>query len=185
MAPSESDSESEHQEIPARGTSAQLLPHVYEELRRLARQNVHAECGTQTLTATALVHEAWLRLSKVDNPLWEDRRHFFNAAAQAMRWILVDRARKRQCQKRGKGAEHVELEDSQIQAPADDEELLAINESLTRLAVVDQQAAELIHLRYYAGLKWSEMAELTGMTERELTRHCDYARAWLRADFAK
>lgn len=185
MSSAESAPVYQNPEDAVRGTSEQLLPQVYEELRRLARQNVHAEGGTQTLTATALVHEAWLRLSKAEHPLWEDRRHFFNAAAQAMRWILVDRARKRQSIKRGKGAEHVELEDSQIEAPADDEELLAINESLTRLAAKDPQAAELIHLRYYAGLKWSEMAELTGMTERELARHCDYARAWLRADYAK
>ena len=159
----------------------EMLTRVYEELRGLARRHVYEENSPNTLTATALVHEAWLRLSKLDDPVWTDRRHFYNAAAQAMRWILVERARRKRSQKRGAGAEHVEL-DSRIVAPAEDDELLAINEALGRLAEADPEAAELIHLRYYAGLKWEEMAELMGRSVRELSRQCEYARAWLRAD---
>ena len=158
-----------------------LLPRVYEELRNLARRQLHAENGPATLTATALVHEAYLRMSGESTPLWSSRRHFYNAAAQAMRWILCDRARRKNAQKRGDGVEHVELE-TQIAAPVQSEDVLALSESLERLEEADPQAAEMIHLRYFAGLTWDEMAELTGVSQRELARQCDYARAWLRSD---
>jgi RNA polymerase sigma factor (TIGR02999 family) len=169
--------------LPAPASADELIPMLYQELRGLARRHVGQE-QPQTLSGTALVHEAWLRLAREDNPRWKSRRHFYNAAAQAMRWILCERARKKQTRKRGSGAEHVELE-SQIAAPADDEELLAMNESLGRLAAFDSEAAELIHLRYYVGLTWEEIAELTGSSVRELFRQCEYARAWLRADITR
>ena len=160
--------------------SADLLPGVYDELRKLARGMMSSESGPQTLTATALVHEAWLRVG--GESAWENRRHFFGAAAQAMRRILVERARARQRMKRGGVQEQVELEDEMIVAPGPDEELLAIHDALTRLVDADPAAAEIVHLRYFAGLTWSDMAELTGSSERELGRQWEYARAWLKAD---
>jgi RNA polymerase sigma factor (TIGR02999 family) len=163
-------------------SSAGLLPEVYDELRRLARGMMSAEAAPQTLTATALVHEAWLRVSKDDSPLWENRRHFFGAAAQAMRRILVERARARQRIKRGGVQERVELEDDMIVSPGPDEELLAIHDALARLSVADSVAAEVVHLRYFAGLTWSDMADITGISERELGRQWEYARAWLKAE---
>lgn len=170
--------------LTAPASAEELIQRLYHELRGLARQHVGREQAPQTLTATALVHEAYLKLSRETRPIWESRRHFYNAAGQAMRWILSERARKKLAQKRGSGAEHVELE-SQISAPAESEEVLAMNESLGRLASVDPEAAELIHLRYFAGLTWDELTELTGMSVRELSRQCEYARAWLRADMTR
>ena len=164
----------------APANSADLLPTVYDELRKLAHGMVSAESGPQTLTATALVHEAWLRVG--GESIWENRRHFFGAAAQAMRRILVERARARQRVKRGGVQERVALEDDMIVAPGPDEELLAIHDALTRLTEADPAAAEIVHLRYFAGLTWSDMAELTGSSERELGRQWEYARAWLKAD---
>lgn len=167
----------------ADANAAELLPQVYDDLRKLARGMV-ATNGLQTLTATALVHEAWLRVSKDDEPRWENRRHFFGAAAQAMRRILLNRARDKNRLKRGGGHEHVQAEDDVIITPMPDEDLLAVDEALQRLEAEDAVAAEIVSLRFFAGLKWPEIAELTGINERELNRQWAFARAWLKAEIS-
>ncbi len=167
-------------------SAAALLTEVYEELRRLARGHMAAESGPQRLTATALVHEAWLRVSKHGEPQWESRRHFFGAAAQAMRRILLNRARdKKRIKRGGEERERVRLEEVDVIAPAPDEELLAVDDALARLAAEDPALAEIVSLRYFAGLKWAEIAELTGQPERELNRQWAFARAWLRAEITQ
>jgi len=173
----------ERSSSPASTASAALLTDVYEDLRRLARGHMAAENGPQTLTATALVHEAWLRVSKDGRMQWESRRHFFNAAAQAMRRILLNRARdKKRLKRGGPGQERVPLESVEVIAPAPDDELLAVDEALTRLAAQDPVLAEIVSLRFFAGLTWGEIADLTGLPERELNRQWSFARAWLRAE---
>ena len=166
--------------------SADLLPVIYEELRRLARGHVARESGPQTLTATALVHEAWLRVSgdEKEARLWENRRHFFGAAAEAMRRILIDRAREKMALKRGGGAERVAMDEAEIVAESPDEELLAVHEALARLTAEDALAGEIVSLRYFAGLAWAEIAELMGMSERDLQRQWHYARTWLHAEIS-
>lgn len=165
------------------GSSTELLPRVYDDLRRLAQTMMPAD-GMQTLTATALVHEAWLRVSRDDAQHWADRRHFFGAAAQAMRRILLNRVRDKRRLKRGGGAEHVPAEEVEIAAPGTDEELLAVDEAMDRLAADEPLAAEVVSLRFFTGLKWAEIAELTGETERDLQRLWAFARAWLRTEIA-
>lgn len=161
--------------------SAELLPQVYDDLRKLARKMMvsHAQ---QTLTATALVHEAWMRVSKDAAPRWENRRHFFNAAAQAMRHILLNRARDKRRLKRGGDHEHVDVGEVDIAAPVRDDEVLALDEALERLAKEDAFLAEVVGLRYFVGLKWQEIAEMTGVDERELHRQWTFVRAWLRTE---
>ena len=161
----------------ADGTAAELLPLLYDELRRMARGQMARESGPQTLTATALVHEAWLRLSGGDE--WRSRRHFFGAAAEAMRRILIDRARGKMAAKRGLRAKHVPLDAVEIEAGQPDEELLAVHEALDRLVAEDALAGEIVSLRYFAGLPWAEISELTGLSERDLQRQWSFARAWL------
>lgn len=156
-----------------------MLPLVYEELRRLARGRLASEAA-QTLSATALVHEAWLRVGGTEK-VWNSRRHFFCAAAEAMRRILIDRARAKLRNKRGGGAEHVAVEDCEIIAPMPDDELLAVDEALERLRVEDPLAAEIVTLRCFAGLAWQEISELTGLSVRDLGRQWEYARSWLHA----
>ncbi|WP_395749864.1 ECF-type sigma factor [Prosthecobacter sp.] len=162
-------------------SASELLPQVYEDLRHLARRMVAAN-AQQTLTATALVHEAWMRVAKDREPRWENRRHFFGAAAQAMRRILLNRARDKHRLKRGGNHEHVVLDDVEIAAPAPEEELLALDEALDRLAMEDPFLAEIVGLYYFTGLKWPEIAEMTGVSERELNRQWTFARAWLRTE---
>lgn len=162
-------------------SASALLPDVYDDLRKLARGMV-ARDGLQTLTATALVHEAWLRVSKDENSKWESRRHFFGAAAQAMRRILLNRHRDKHRLKRGGGHEHVSVDDLPVAAPVPDEQLEAMDEALTRLAQAEPLVAEVVNLRWFAGLKWSEIADLTGMPERELNRLWAFARAWLKTE---
>ncbi len=157
----------------------------------MARGHMAGETGPQTLTATALVHEAWLRVSKEGGPQWESRRHFFGAAAQAMRRILINRARDKARLKRGGGdLQRVDLdalsdEATVLMAPAPDDELLAVDEALDELTAEDPVAGEIVRLRYFAGLTWPEIAELTGLPLRELNRQWAYARAWLRAAIEK
>src|SRR5262245_60918569 len=158
----------------------QLLPLVYDALRRAAAQKLAQEQPGQTLQATALVHEAYLRLVDVDRAQhWNSRRHFYAAAAEAMRRILVERARARGSHKRGGGRERLDLDDLAVASPERPDNLLALDEALTRLAAVEPQAAELVRLRYFAGQTMSAAAELLGQSLRNTHRLWAYAKAWL------
>jgi RNA polymerase sigma factor (TIGR02999 family) len=142
----------------------QLLPLVYDELRKLAAQRLAQEKPGQTLQATALVHEAYLRLVRqTGEQKWDNRGHFFAAAAEAMRRILIDQARPRRTAKRGGQKKRVELPESRLLAPMPDDELLALDEALERLAKIDPTAAKLVQLRFFAGLSAAEAAEALGM----------------------
>src|SRR5207302_1880890 len=159
----------------------QLLPLVYDELRRLAAQKLAHEAPGQTLDATGLVHEAYLRLvGPADGDRWKDRGHFFAAAAEAMRHVLVDNARRKRRHKRGGGRKRVELDDAAPAAPAAGEDLLALDEALTRLAGDDPEAAAVVQLRYFAGLSVEEAAQSLGLSRATAYRHWTFARAWLR-----
>jgi RNA polymerase sigma factor (TIGR02999 family) len=159
----------------------QLLPLVYEELRTLAAQRLAQEKPGQTLQATALVHEAYLRVVDVEKVQhWNSRGHFFIAAAEAMRRILVDQARRRNAAKRGGQAVRADLEESLIAAPEPDEDVLAVNDALELFAAVDPEAAQLVRLRFFAGLTVAEAAEALGMSVRSAHDVWDYARSWLR-----
>jgi RNA polymerase sigma factor (TIGR02999 family) len=158
----------------------ELLPLVYEELRKLAAHKMANEAPGQTLQPTALVHEAWLRLVGQDSQAqFANRAHFFAAAAEAMRRILVERARRKLAQRRGAGAEHIGLNGLEVANPTSDDQLLAVNEALDRFAAQDPQKAELVKLRYFVGLKIEEAAELLGISEATAKRWWVYARAWL------
>jgi len=137
------------------------------------------EAPGQTLQPTALVHEAWLRLVGTENPQFEGRGHFFAAAAEAMRRILIDRARQKLSLKRGAGAARVNLEDLEVASAADDDTLLAVDEALTKLAREDPDSAEFIKLRFFAGMTNDEAAQALGIPERTARRHWSFARAWL------
>jgi len=157
----------------------ELLPLVYEELRQLAAVHLAQERPGQTLQPTALVHEAWLRLLGPDQKpqSWEGRRHFFGAAAEAMRRILVDRARQKGRLKRGEGQRPVSLEALPELALADgrdDENVLLVDEALERLAARDRQKAELVKLRYFAGLNHAEAARVLGLSEKTVRRHWQF-----------
>ena len=160
-------------------SAAELLPAIYEELRRLAARKLAQERLGQTLQATALVHEAWLRLVREEDPDWNDPQHFFCAAATAMRRILIDNARRKKSPKHGGDLHRVNLDDT---APAEllrPDELLALDEALEKLAAEDADAARLVDLRYFAGLGHQEAAQLMGLTRREADGLWAYARAWL------
>jgi RNA polymerase sigma factor (TIGR02999 family) len=157
----------------------QLIPLVYDELRRLAKARLAREKPGQTLQATALVHEAFLRLVDVENrQQWNGRGHFFAAAAQAMRRILVENARRKGRIRHGGGRARVELDDHA--APLADEELLALDEAMTRLAAEDSLAASVTELRHFAGLGHEQIAEALGITIYQARQKWTYARAWLR-----
>lgn len=162
---------------PGNPSAAQeLLLVVYEELRQLASAKMAREEPGHTLQATALVHEAWLRIG---DTTFENRAHFFAAAAEAMRRILVERARRKDSIKRGSGAEHLDVAEVEIAAPANREELLAVNEALTALAAHDSRKAELVKLRYFVGLSIEETAEVLDISVATANRDWAYARAWL------
>src|SRR6516225_3638796 len=156
----------------------ELLPLVYEELRRLAAQKMALEQPGQTLQPTALVHEAWLRLAGESH--WNNRQHFFRAAAQAMHRILIDRARERSAERHGGRLHQTELTESKALASGPDEELLAVHEALERLAQRDPVSADLVNLRYYAGLSMPDTAEALGIPLRNAERLWTFARTWLR-----
>jgi RNA polymerase sigma factor (TIGR02999 family) len=159
----------------------QLLPLVYDELRQLAAQKLAQEKPGQTLEATALVHEVYVRLVDVEQAQhWNSRGHFFAAAAEAMRRILVEQARRRSAAKRGGQAVREELQESAIAAPEPDEELLALNEALEHLAKVDAVAAQLVKLRFFTGLTMTDAAQALGMSVRSAHEIWAYARSWLR-----
>ena len=157
----------------------ELLPLVYEELRKLAAARMATEWDTSTLQPTALVHEAWMRLVGAEQPNWKNRGHFFAAAVEAMRRILIDRARRKQSLKRGARAERLDLDRIDIAIQADEESLLAMNEALEKLAVQDPQSAELVKLRFFVGLNYEEAAHALGISERSAKRCWAFARAWL------
>jgi RNA polymerase sigma factor (TIGR02999 family) len=165
--------------------AAQLLPLVYAELRKLAAQRVAREAPGQTLQATALVHEAFLRLVDVDAAQeWNGRGHFFAAAAEAMRRILVERARRRRRLKHGGEYQRVDLESGCLVAEAASPDLLALDEALTRLAAADPAKAELVKLRFFAGLTTPEAAAALGISLATAERHWTFAKSWLRAELA-
>ena len=158
----------------------ELLPLVYEELRKLAAQKMAHEPAGQTLQATALVHEAWLRLVGNESPQFQNRGHFFSAAAEAMRRILIDRARKRAVRQSSGLAAPEELHESRIQIHVPTDELLAVHEALDGLAAVDATAAELVKLRYFVGMTLPEAGESLGLPLRSAERLWAFSRAWLR-----
>jgi len=162
-----------------REAAERLLPIVYEELRRLAAHKLAAEAPGQTLQPTALVHDAYLRLVGHEDPRWENRGHFFAAAAEAMRRILVDRARRKGRVRHGGGRQRIDLDrvDLAVDAPA--EELLALNEALDKLECEDSEKARLVKLRFFAGLTSQQAAEALGVSKATADRHWSFARAWL------
>ena len=160
--------------------AAELFPTLYEELRRLAAQKMAKEAAGHTLQPTALVHEAWMRLGGSDAPTFQNRAHFFGAAAEAMRRILIEHARRRQAAKRGAGVEVVDLDGLEISSPlADDDQLLALNEALEKFSAVDERKAELVKLRYFVGLNFEETAAALGIAVPTAKQWWAYARAWL------
>ena len=160
--------------------AAELLPLVYSELRRVAAFKMAGSTPGDTLQPTALVHEAWLRLAgREGEPLFHNRSHFFAAAAEAMRHILIDHARRKQAIRHGGGQARVDFADVEIAAPARNEELLAVNEALERLALVEPEKAELVKLRYFVGMSLGEAATALDVSEPTAKRWWAYARAWL------
>jgi RNA polymerase sigma factor (TIGR02999 family) len=157
----------------------ELLPLVYEELRRLARAKMVRQPPGHTLQATALVHEAWLRLAGAERQQWEGRDHFFCAAAEAMRHILVDSARRKQRARHGGGQQRVDLDEVEIASTADDEKLLLVHEALERLTLEDPLRAEVVKLHYFVGLTHAETAEVLKLSEKTVRRHWNLARIWL------
>ena len=165
--------------------AGRLLPLVYHELRQLAAQKMSQETPGQTLQATALVHEAYLRLVDVARAqAWNSRGHFFAAAAEAMRRILVENARRKQTEKHGGGRTRVDLDRAEDVGAAPPEDLLAVDEALGRLAEQDPTGARLVQLRYFAGLSVEEAAQVLGLSTATAYRHWAFARAWLHAQLA-
>jgi RNA polymerase sigma factor (TIGR02999 family) len=157
-----------------------LLPLVYGELRKLAASKMALESPNQTLQPTALVHEAWLRLVGNDNPQFVNRAHFFAAAAEAMRRILIDNARRKRALRHGGGQQRVDLEAvSEIAATGDDDQLLAVNVALDKLAATNVVQAEVVKLRYFVGMTNVEAAQALGLSERTVKNYWNHARAWL------
>ena len=157
----------------------ELLPLVYSELRRLAAHRMAHEAPGQTLQATALVHEAWLRLAGGGNSQWQGRTHFFGAAAEAMRRILIEKVRRKHAQRHGAGKPKVDLDEIEVAAPTRDDELLLVSEALEKFAARDQQKAELVKLRYFVGVTIEEAADILGISVATANRWWNYSRAWL------
>ena len=155
----------------------ELLSLVYEELRRLAARKMAGEAAGQTLQATALVHEAWLRLTNDEKRKWNDRTHFFAAAAEAMRRILVDNARRKRAERHGGAQQRVEM--PEIATAQNEDQILAVSDALEKLAAQDPQKADLVKLRYFVGMTGEEAAEALGISIPTATRYWAYARAWL------
>lgn len=163
--------------------AADLLPLVYDDLRRLAAAKMAAQPAGHTLQPTALVHEAWLRLAGENHP-WQNRRHFFAAAAEAMRRILVDQARRRLRLKRGGDPECIPIEELDLATETGPEDLLRVHEALDHLAAEDPLKAELIKLRFFVGLRIPEAAEILGLSATAAKRHWTFARAWLQRELS-
>lgn len=164
---------------PPPGHAAELVPAVYDELRRLAGQMMARRAPGQTLQATALVHEAFLRLSRIEPQPWQSPRHFYCAAAEAMRRILIEQARRKGSLRRGGGQQRLNLNEVQLAMDTPEDHLLAIDDALSKLAAEDPEKAELVKLRYFAGLTVEEAGKLLGISERTVKRHWAFARAWL------
>ena len=162
-----------------RQAAEELLPLVYAELRKLAAAKMAQESPNQTLQPTALVHEAWLRLTGDENVKWQGRAHFFGAAAEAMRRILIDNARRKQARRHGGGQQRVDIAEIDVAAPGKEQELLDMDEALEKFAGIDKRKAELVKLRYFAGLTIEQSAEVLGISAPTAKRWWTYARAWL------
>jgi len=157
----------------------ELLPLVYEELRKLAAHRMASEASGHTLQATALVHEAWMRLVGSENPKFDGRAHFFAAAAEAMRRILIDRARRKRAVRHGGGQERVELDQADFAIQKNDDQLLAMNDALDKLAAQNKLEGELVKLRYFVGMTTAQAAEVLGITEAAAKHYWIHARTWL------
>jgi RNA polymerase sigma factor (TIGR02999 family) len=167
------------------GEADKLLPLVYEELRRLAAHKMSQEKPGQTLQATALVHEAYMRLVGSGDQDWKGRTHFFSAAAEAMRRILIDNARRKQRVKRGGGRQRCDLDDVAIVIEGPSCDLIALDEALKKLARKDKAKADLVNLRYFAGLTGKQAAKVLGISHSTADEHWAYVRAWLRLEITK
>jgi len=167
-----------------RRAAEELLPIVYQELRKLARARMARERPGQTLQPTALVHEAYLRLVGDPGPKWDNRGHFFAAAAEAMRRILIERARRYARLKRGGELARIELDEQLVGAAPRSEELMALDQALTRLESIDPQMAAVVKLRFFAGLTTEETAQALGLSVRTAERHWTAARAWMRLELS-
>ncbi len=158
---------------------AELTPLVYEELRRLAHHYMKGERPDHTLQTTALVNEAYLRLADQTNPHWQSRAHFFAVAARAMRQILVSYARSNRAQKRGGGANRIELDEAAILSPEQSNEIVDVHEALEKLATLDSRKAQVVELKYFGGLNYDEMAEVLKISPVTVRRDWRFAKAWL------
>jgi RNA polymerase sigma factor (TIGR02999 family) len=167
------------------GAADQLLPLVYDELRLLAAQKMAQEKPGQTLQATALVHEVYLRLVGVETQKWDSRNHFFAAAAEAMRRILVENARRKKREKHGGGLKRLDIAKLDVALSTDDETILLVNEALEKLMQVDAVGAKLIQLRFFAGFPNIQAAQILGIPERTAKRTWAYARAWLHEEIQR
>jgi len=157
----------------------ELLPLVYDELRKLAAAKMAQERPNQTLQPTALVHEAWLRLVGKQHPQWNGRAHFFGAAAEAMRRILIENARRKRAARHGGGQERLDLQEIEIACAQEEDEVLAVNDALEKFMVRDKQKAELVKLRYFVGLTTEEAAKVLGISVPTADRWWNFSRAWL------
>lgn len=164
---------------PAGVAGQELLPLIYKELRGLAASRMAKEMEGQTLQPTALVHEAWLRLQSDSSPLWRNRAHFFGAASEAMRRILIERARRKMRLKRGNRAEHVSIDNVDVAQTQPDERILLIDEALTKLQAADPELARIVTLKFFGGLTNAEVAEMIGVTERTVYNKWSFAKVWL------
>jgi RNA polymerase sigma factor (TIGR02999 family) len=164
---------------PGSSDADKLLPLVYDELRRLAAANMARQSAEQTLQATALVHEAWLRLFNGNARVWQNRAHFFRAAAQAMRQILIERARRKLSLKCGERPEYVSIDDVDVADKMPEERIVMVDEALEKLQKIDQELAQVVMLKFFAGLTNAEVAEMTGVTERTVQNKWTFAKAWL------
>ena len=160
----------------------ELTPLIYEELRRLAHHQMGGQRPDHTLQTTALVNEAYLRLTSQTNPSWQSRAHFFAVAARAMRQILVNYAKSNQAQKRGGGAFKVELDEAAIVSPEQSKEIVDLHEALEKLATLDSRKAQVVELKYFGGLNYDEMAEVLKISAVTVRRDWEFARAWLHTE---
>jgi RNA polymerase sigma factor (TIGR02999 family) len=157
----------------------ELLPLVYAELRKLAAYKMAQNAAGHTLQPTALVHEVWMRLAGSENPTFENRAHFFAAAAEAMRHLLIDNARRKLARRHGGGLQRMDLENVDIAAPAGEDHLLAVNDALDRLAASNPVQAQVVKLRFFVGMTAAESAEVLGLSERTVKQYWSHAKTWL------